>query len=296
MMENKKVSKNNGEKNQLGQFIPLHYHFQMLSDTHRTEYFKNAIEQVVKPHHKVVELGTGTGIMSFFAAQQGAMVWAVEYNPSLVEASSKFLTENGVDDRVTVVEADAGSWLPPEPVDVVICEMLHSALLREKQVQVIAAFRKAHLKRFGTIPIMIPTATLLGVQPVQQQYHFYGYHAPIPLFQSPYFTAEDCQSDIEPVVYKTIDYDNAIEESYYSQVDFSFTEKGEVNALRFITKNLLSFDTHNGQTVDWHSQHLVIPLPASLSIQEGQTLRVQFDYIPGDSIETLTENVKIEVI
>lgn len=286
----------NSEKKQLGEMIPIHYHFQMLSDSHRTGAFKQAIEQVVKPYHKVVELGTGTGIMSFFAAQQGAEVWAVEYNPSLVEASRAFLSENGVADRVTVVEGDASSWLPPEPVDVVICEMLHSALLREQQVRVIEAFREAHFNKFGKIPFMIPTATILGVQPVLQQYHFHGYYAPVPLFQSPYVTNEDCHDLLDPEVYKIIDYDQAVEEIYQSSIEFSAGETLEINALRFITKNLLSLDPNTEQTIDWHSQHLVIPLQNTVHLKEGQTLRVQFEYYPGDSIETLKENLQIEVI
>ena len=48
----------------LGQFIPLHYHFQMLSDNNRMAAFSAAIKHVVKPNHRVVDLGSGTGVMS----------------------------------------------------------------------------------------------------------------------------------------------------------------------------------------------------------------------------------------
>lgn len=284
------------EKNEIGQFIPLHYHFQMLADTSRMTTFRAAIEQVVTPKHRVADLGSGTGVLSFYAAKQGARVWAVEYNPALVSASRKLISENGVSDRVQIFEADASSWLPPEPVDIVICEMLHSALLREKQVQVISSFRDAHYARFGKAPYMLPYATLLAVQPVWQRYEFNGYHAPVPLFQSPYATTDDCCACGEPIVYKILEYENAHVETFEADVCFSFQNDLDVNALRFITKSILSIDLIKGQTIDWHSQHLILPLSQPVQMHAGETMRVRFAYQPGDSIETLNNAINVEIV
>jgi hypothetical protein len=57
------------ESNVLGQFIPLHYHFQMLQDRQRLAAFRSAMELHVQPGMHVVELGGGTGILSSFAAR-----------------------------------------------------------------------------------------------------------------------------------------------------------------------------------------------------------------------------------
>jgi len=279
----------------LGQFIPLHYHFHMLSDVSRMTAFRAAIEQAVTPNHRVVELGSGTGVMSFLAAKQGARVWAVEYNPALVSASRYFLNENGVSDRVQVFEADAASWLPPEPVDLVICEMLHSGLLREKQIQVIASFRDAHYARFGKTPQMLPSATILGVQPVCQCYDFNGFHAPVPLFQSAYASLEECRPCGDPVVYKIIDYDNVQVEPFEADMVFPFQQDTNVNALRFLTKSLLVIDLSTGRTIDWHSQHMILPFRQSFQLLAGQALWVRFRYCPGDSIETLNDAIHAEI-
>lgn len=278
--------------NELGQYIPLHYHYQMLSDKDRMNAFQRAIEGVVKPWHTVVELGSGTGVLSFFAARLGASVWSVEYNPALMEASSRFIRNNGFADKVRLVLADAATWLPPEPVDVVVCEMLHSGLLREKQVQVITSFRNAHKKRFGTVPIMIPTATLLGVQPVMQTYDFNGFHAPVSLFQSPYAEDRNCVPCLEPAVYEMVDYDRCTQDAYHADLTFRFPHPASVNALRFITKNLLSIDYTKGITVDWHNQHLIMPLPQTMRMKPGQTLQVRFSYRPGASLESLEQSLQ----
>ncbi|MFH1493454.1 MAG: methyltransferase type 12, partial [Pseudomonadota bacterium] len=58
------------EELELGQFIPLHYHYHMLNDNTRVAGFKAAIEHAVHPGSRVLELGGGTGVLSFFAAQR----------------------------------------------------------------------------------------------------------------------------------------------------------------------------------------------------------------------------------
>lgn len=286
----------NAEINEIGQFIPLHYHYQMLSDASRMTAFKSAIEHIVKPEYKVAELGSGTGVLSSFAARKGASVWSVEFNPALVSASRRFINENGLSHKVHIFQGDASKWLPPEPVDLVICEMLHSALLREKQLHVVSAFRDAHIARFGSAPRILPNATLLGVQPVFQNYDFNGYFAQVPLFQSPYYTVEDCSPCGDPVVYKIVDYDNDCVETINADVSFTFNEETNVNALRFITKNLLSMDMNTGKTIDWHSQYLIIPFGIAFELKAGEVMRAKFCYNPGEPIEALGNSIQVEIV
>jgi phospholipid N-methyltransferase len=173
------------ERRQLGQFIPIQYHFNMLDDERRTGAFEQAIDAVVRPGMKVVELGGGTGVLSFFAAQAGAAkVWCVEYNPELLEVATALMRRNEVSDIVSVVDADALEYLPPEPVDVVICEMLHVGLLRERQEQVINSFLRRYRDRFGPpAPQFVPEAVTQAIQPVQQDFVYRGCEAPTVHFQ-----------------------------------------------------------------------------------------------------------------
>lgn len=165
--------------NELGQFIPLHYHYNMLNDTARMRGFKTALELAVWPGARVLELGGGTGVLSFFAARSAAKVWCVERNPELARMARATLALNPNGHKVEVVEADAFDYLPPEPVDVVVCEMIHVAMLREQQLPVISAFKERYLRKFGgPLPAFVPEALIQAVQPVQQSFDFEGYHAP----------------------------------------------------------------------------------------------------------------------
>jgi hypothetical protein len=64
----------------LGQFIPLHYHHNMLMDARRMRGFKSAIDYMVPEGGKVLDLGGGTGVLSWFAALKADKVWCVEMN------------------------------------------------------------------------------------------------------------------------------------------------------------------------------------------------------------------------
>jgi SAM-dependent methyltransferase len=149
------------ESSYLGQFIPLHYHHNMLMDSARMQGFKAAINHAVCPGAKVLELGGGTGVLSWFAAAKAEKVWCVEFNTDMVTEARRLLSQNRDGHKVEVVHADAFEYLPPEPVDVVICEMIHVAMLREKQVQIIESFKQRYRQRFGLrLPLFIRSTVL----------------------------------------------------------------------------------------------------------------------------------------
>lgn len=125
-------------------------------------------------------------MLSFFAAQRAAKVWCVEKNPDMVREARRILALNLGSERVELIEADAYDYLPPESVGVVICEMLHVGMLREKQIPVIESFKCHYLAKFGApLPRFLPEAFIQAVQPLQQSFDFDGYYAPTPFFQNP---------------------------------------------------------------------------------------------------------------
>lgn len=284
---------------ELGRFIPEHYHYQMLLDEARMRGFQEALSIVVpaSQNKRVLELGCGTGVLSFYAAQAGATrVWCVERQPGLADRARDLLAQNGVGDRVTVITGDAFEWLPPEPVDVVVCEMLHSALLRESQVAMLAAFRERYTERFGPqLPVFVPQATLLGVEPVACDFDFFGYQAALPLFEDPSNLLEKRIRPLGPVVpYKIVDYLNAPVEPIAWQGALEIDAAGECSGLRLVTKNVLALRAGGDQgIVEWMNQNLVIPLARPQSVTPGQSLQVGFAYAPGDEIEVLQQSLRL---
>ena len=278
-------------KSELGQFIPLHYHYNMLQDKERMERFKAAIEQMVKPGDKVLELGGGTGVLSFFAAQKAAKVLTVEYNIELVNEAKRILANNPNGDKIEVYHADASEFVPDSPVDVVVCEMLHVGLLREKQTEVIGKFKENYAKKHGgRMPFFIPFATLNAVQPVQQDFSFTGYYAPVLLFQDPYSIQERTVELGNPALFHQLVYDEPYGGSASFNGKLEITASGRLNALRIITKSILAV-SEGGQT-DWHSQYLILPLENPLDVAPGQEVSASFSYELGGELAPLKPQVR----
>jgi protein arginine N-methyltransferase 1 len=285
------------DPSELGQFIPLHYHYIMLNDSVRMRGFKSAIDYSLRPGGKVLELGGGTGVLSFFAAQKASKVWCVERNPELVAKSREILPLNRNGDKVEIIEADAFDYLPPEPVDLVICEMIHVAMVREKQIPVLTSFKERYLTRFGKpLPLFVPEALIQAVQPIEFDFNFEGYYAPTPLFQDPHSIHAKTRELGPPAVYQLLSYQDPLPTHCVWNGTIIAAQRGAFNGLRFITKNILAILPEKQTTIDWHSQYLIVPLSHPLPVAAGDRIQVSFSYEAGTSLANLEASLRTEVL
>ncbi len=281
----------------LGQFIPLQYHHNMLMDSNRMDNFKAAIQYRVFEGAKVLELGGGTGVLSWFAAQTAEKVYCVEFNPDMVAEARRLLALNHRGERVEVIHADAFEYLPPEPVDFVICEMIHVAMLREKQVEVIELFKQRYAEKFpGHMPVFIPEAVVMAVQPLQQRYDFLGFQAPIIQFQLPGAFSADTTELGQPALYKVIDFTQANDKLIEWEGQIEIEESGSLSALRFVTRNILAIKTEDNSTIDWLNHYMALPLARPIQVQTGELISLRFSYRAGGSIESLQNNLSVEIV
>ncbi len=289
--------KNKFESLELGQFIPLHYHHNMLNDTIRMAGFKEAINLVVKPGAKVLELGGGTGVQSFFAAQKAQKVYCVERNSELAGAARRLLAQNVNGNKVEVIQADALHYLPPEPVDVVICEMLHTGLLREKQMPVIDSFKKRYWEKFGgPLPIFVPEASIQAIQPIEQNFHFEGFYAPTILFQDPCSIQQRSKNLGNPEVFQLLSYAEPFSQTCHWDGEIIIAENGQLNALRLITKNILAINMLTHSTVDWHTQYIIVPLPTPIQVSKGDHISIRFSYQGGAPLNALSDSLEVRLV
>ena len=279
------------EEHLLGQFIPLHYHFNMLQDQRRMLPFREAINLMVPEGGVVLELGGGTGVLSWFAAQKANRVYCVERNPALARAAQSFLASNSRGDRVSVVLADAMTYLPPEPVDVIICEMLHVGMVREKQLEVLHSFKERYRERFGpTMPRFIPDTSVLAIQPIHQDFSFCGYTAKVPLFDPPGPHRKDSWL-ADPFFYSTIDYNSVIPLGFRVAEELTIQADGLFNAISLLTNNFLAFVLSEKRAVTWLMNQLILPIANPILVRAGDVISIELSYQAGGSIESLQESL-----
>lgn len=145
-------------------FDGAYAHVRMLDDRTRTERYQAAIRAVVRPGDVVVEIGTGTGVLSVTAAQAGAArVYAIEAS-SIADSARRLFAENGVADRVTLVEGLSSRVTLPERCDVLVAEIIGRDPLEEEVLEFTRDAVTRFLKPGGRL---VPSTLELFAVPVQ---------------------------------------------------------------------------------------------------------------------------------
>lgn len=112
------------------------WHVPMLQETVRNDAYDAAIRAAVRPGMRVLDIGTGTGLLAMMAARAGAgAVETCERTQAIADAATDIVALNGYAGRVRVHHA-MSTALDPEadlggPVDLVVSEILASDLIGE---------------------------------------------------------------------------------------------------------------------------------------------------------------------
>lgn len=158
------------------------YQHNLLRDVGRLDAFARALALVVRPGDVVADLGSGSGVLAWLALRAGAArVHAVEANRATFATLRGLLGRNGIAGKVEAHCADAETWVPPEPVDVVVCELMETGLLHEP---VAAAMAQVHRAWPRKPRAFVPRGAELFVEGVAVEDAFRGYHAPLPGFRA----------------------------------------------------------------------------------------------------------------
>lgn len=142
----------------------------MLIDDARTLAFEEAIRAIVRPGDRVVDVGTGSGILAMFAARAGAgQVQALEVT-AMADWAERLAARNGLG-NMQVVRGDAAAFDAGGPVDVLIGEFAGMWLLEEwRHYAAFAQVRDRWLKPGGSV---IPRAAGLFLSAVDsRKLHF----------------------------------------------------------------------------------------------------------------------------
>lgn len=89
------------------------------------------MQQVVRAGDTVADLGAGSAVLSIAAVKLGAArAIAIEMDHDAIENAEENVVRNGVSERVTVIEGDAGLLLPlVAPVRVILANIISSVLV-----------------------------------------------------------------------------------------------------------------------------------------------------------------------
>lgn len=139
----------------LGAGVPR-WHHNILRDLARNASYRAALEQVVRPGDRVLDIGAGSGLLSMIAARAGAaQVTACEVNTAVADAAVRTVAHNGFADRITIVprystDVDVDRDLGGR-VDVIVQEIIAHDMLCEGVLPALADAVPRFLKPGGRV-------------------------------------------------------------------------------------------------------------------------------------------------
>ena len=128
-------------------------HYDMINDKYRTLTYCKSIENNSNSFKDkiVLDVGSGTGILSLFAARSGAKkVYAVECT-SIGYISEKIIKDNHFEDVITVIHGRLEDIEIPEKVDIIISEWMGYALYFEVMLPSVIMARDKYLNDGGAL-------------------------------------------------------------------------------------------------------------------------------------------------
>ena len=136
------------------------WHIRMINDYERNNAYLKAIKCAMKDNKYVLEIGTGSGILSMMAIDAGATkVVTCENNKSIFDVAKKIISKNGYQEQIKIInknskELNIGTDLS-QRADLIISEIFSSEFVGEGIQSSIVDAEKRLLKEGGK---MIPEA------------------------------------------------------------------------------------------------------------------------------------------
>lgn len=257
--------------------LGLPYHYEMVSDVKRVTPFKRAIQKASKGK-RVLESGTGSGILSILAAKAGAKkVYAVEIDPKVARFAEANIRKNGFQDHTKLIQKNIFKVtlkdLDNEKVDTVIAENLSTWQVTEPQIPILNYVNKNLIKKDG---VRIPTLIFNYVELAESQYHFEnvveirtryfgftGVKKPRILSQRQLFTTVDLQRQNPLQVEKSI--------------KVKVSREGVLNSLR-LTSPLQIYNGVHFESSDSLMPPVIIPLDKDTRVSKGNIVQLDISY------------------
>lgn len=298
------------------------YHFKLLRDYERLSAFKEAIDDYAIRNEgdsngsksKVAfDLGCGSGVLSYFASEYMDRIIAIELNNSTYQLAKENLKEF---DNIQVLNDDILSFdfsKLNEKAELIICEMLDTALIDEEEVPILNRARK-FLKDDGEI---IPKGMINSAEAVFMNNHFIQYeddeYSPIYVSlgesvvysEFDFMNEIDCNfsAEIELKIYgkeelDKIGFEEILNEEKYEKFNFKENFNIEEDKLKINGIKITSFTKLNDNIICGPTPMLnpamLVPIEET-EVRCGDTLRLRLEYVMGGGVETIKTEI-LEII
>ncbi len=247
------------------------YHFDLIKDDQRLSAFFEAIKEYDGENELAYDLGCGSGILSYFLSAYFKEVISLEIDKSAFDCAKENLA--GLE-NVDVINTDVLKYDFDKKADLIVCEMMDTALIDEEQIPVLN-HAKQGLRPNGRI---IPQGIINSAQLVnlEREYIHWDENAKYEIYS-------------DDAVFSEFNFSDDINPNFNADLSFKVKKDGTVNGIKITTFTKLTDDIICGPT-PMLNPPLLIPFDEK-SVKSNQYITVNLKYIMGNGIESIELNV-----
>lgn len=243
------------------------YHSDLLKDTDRLSVFYQAIKEYDSNNELAYDLGCGSGILSYFLADNFKKIMSFEIDKKTYDCANENLKKY---DNVEVINTNVLDYEFTQKADLIVCEMLDTALIDEEEVPVLNHAKK-YLKKDGKI---IPKGVINAVELVNLERHYLHWDEGVN-----YETLSDS------LIYNEIDFMDEINPEFKITLELKAKKEGLLNGIKITTYTKLNENIIAGP-LPMLNPPLLIPLEEK-QIKANDLINVELKYTMGKGIESI---------
>ncbi|MBW1887916.1 MAG: 50S ribosomal protein L11 methyltransferase [Deltaproteobacteria bacterium] len=277
-------------------FERVFQHKTMLGDEVRMDAYKKGIHEVVKEGDVIADIGTGSGILAFFAVQAGAgTVYAAEQD-SIIEEAEKLAKIRGLDNKIVFMKGKSDRVELPEKVDVITSELIGYFGLEENLLHFKINARERFLKPGGRL---VPAWLELYLVPVESEViwkknigpwtrDYYGFDfSPVRDYAVSQRYLTNCTNKVNqlaaPSMISHIDFYEIEKIPFVFEAEFAINKNGRFHGLMGYFRSGLSpnvvLSTSSEEPVT-HWEQTFFPLEDMVLVEEGDEVSCKIKAIP----------------
>ena len=243
------------------------YHHDLLKDTDRLAVFFEAIKEYDSNNDLAYDLGCGSGVLSYFLSSKFKEVISIESDVKAFGCAKENLSHF---DNVKVINIDVLEYNFEKKADLIVCEMLDTALIDEEEIPVLNYARK-FLKDDGKI---IPQGIFNSVELVNMERNYVHWD-------------EGANYEVlsDELIYSEFDFLEEICPEFETTLKLRANRDALLNGLKITTYTKLNENLIAGP-LPMLNPPLLIPLDEK-EIKVNDFIEVKIKYVMGNGIESI---------
>lgn len=244
------------------------YHLDLLKDCERLAAFYNAILEYDSGNELAYDLGCGSGVLSYFLSSCFEEIISLEINSKSAKCANENLSDFS---NIRVVNTDVLEYDFTKKADLIVCEMMDTALIDEEQIPVIN-HAKNFLKEGGEI---IPKGIINTIELVNLEREHVHWDEDGAKYE--------VLSDAE--IYSQFDFLDDLNPDFDDTISIKAKKDGTVNGLKITTFTKLNDNIICGPT-PMLNPPLLIPLDGR-QVKSNDLINVKLKYSMGNGIGSI---------